>query len=306
VDNLRKNISNIGMSKKYDFALVDAFTIEPLSGNPCSIVVGADGFSSKKMLAIAKEMNQSETAFLMTSSTSDLKARYFTPAEEIPLAGHPTIASIHLALELGLIDKNKDSISLELNEGPIKIGIQKDGNRNLISMFQRKPIFAEVHNPSEVLHLFNLQESDLLPNSVIQTVSTGTRQMFVPLKDHESLRKVKLDNDGYAAYQKKKNIFGPHFFVLNGITAEGDTFARHLSAPPDTPEDAFTGSATGGMAAYLWKYNLIKKNKFIAEQGHWMGRPGKAQVEIFGSSDNIETVCISGTATTVINGKLNL
>ncbi|MBL7544100.1 MAG: PhzF family phenazine biosynthesis protein [Bdellovibrionaceae bacterium] len=101
------------------------------------------------------------------------------------------------------------------------------------------------------------------------------------------------------------DIFGPHFFYLKGITNEGDTFARHLSAPPDTPEDAFTGSATGGMAAYLWKYNLIRKSKFIAEQGHWMGRPGKALVEIIGPRDNIETVCISGTAKTVVIGKLN-
>ncbi|MBL7544101.1 MAG: PhzF family phenazine biosynthesis protein [Bdellovibrionaceae bacterium] len=192
------------MTKTYDFALVDAFTTVPLSGNPCSIVVGADSLDSEKMLAIAKEMNQSETAFLMKSEAEDLKARYFTPAEEIPLAGHPSMASIHLALELGLIDKNKDSISLELNDGPIKIGIQRVGNEYTIQMFQRKPVFTEIHNPSEVLSLFNLRESDLLPNCMIQTVSTGTRQLMVPLKDHESLKKVKLDNDGYTAFQKKK------------------------------------------------------------------------------------------------------
>lgn len=294
------------MSKKFDFALVDAFTDRPLSGNPCAIVVEAESLSYEEMLSIAKEMNQSETAFLMKSEKFDLKARYFTPAEEIPLAGHPTIASVHLALELGLIDKNKDSISLELNDGPIGIEIQRNNNECHIRMFQRKPIFSEIHESSEVLRMFNIDEQDLIPGCKIQTVSTGTRQLMVPLKDHESLKKLKLDNDKYSAYQKKMNVFGPHFFCLKGNTSHGDTFARHLSAPPDTPEDAFTGSATGGMAAYLWKYNLINKNIFTAEQGHWMGRPGRATVEIIGSRDNIETVCISGTATTVINGKLNL
>lgn len=294
------------MSKTFDFALVDAFTTEPLSGNPCAIVVGADSLSSEKMLAIAKEMNQSETAFLMASEKADLKARYFTPAGEIPLAGHPTIASIHLALELGLLDKNKNSISLELNEGPIKVGIQRSEETCLIQMFQRKPIFAEIHESSEVLRLLNLQDSDLLPGCKIQTVSTGTRQLMVPLKDHESLKKAKMDNERYVAYQKKMNIFGPHLFCLKGASNEGNTFARHFCAPPDVPEDAFTGSATGGMAAYLWKYNLIQTPKFIAEQGHWMGRHGKALVEVIGPRDDIETVSISGTATTVVLGKLNL
>ena len=90
------------------------------------------------------------------------------------------------------------------------------------------------------------------------------------------------------------------------MTDEGKTFARHLSVPPDNPEDSFTGSATGAMAAYLWKYNLIESPKFIAQQGHWMGRPGKAFVEVIGPRDNIETVCIAGTATTVVRGKLAL
>jgi trans-2,3-dihydro-3-hydroxyanthranilate isomerase len=79
-----------------------------------------------------------------------------------------------------------------------------------------------------------------------------------------------------------------------------------LGVPPDTQEDAFTGSATGGMAAYLWKYGLLKKKTFVAEQGHWMGRPGKAFVELIGPTEDIECVCVTGSAVTVVKGTLSI
>jgi trans-2,3-dihydro-3-hydroxyanthranilate isomerase len=100
------------------------------------------------MLSIAREMNQSETAFLMKSQTADLRARYFTPEREIPLAGHPTIASIHAALELGWLSANQAEISLELNEGPIRVGLEESPEGLLIRMFQRKPVFGEIHDPA--------------------------------------------------------------------------------------------------------------------------------------------------------------
>jgi trans-2,3-dihydro-3-hydroxyanthranilate isomerase len=93
---------------------------------------------------------------------------------------------------------------------------------------------------------------------------------------------------------------------MEGISQMGNTFARHFGVPPDTPEDPFTGSATGGMAAFLWKYNLIKVPKFIAEQGHWMGRPGQADVEVIGSRDHIKTVKVGGNAITILQGMLIL
>lgn len=290
--------------KKFKFALVDAFTDKALAGNPCAIVLGADKLTSSQMLAIAKEMNQSETAFLMKSKKSDLKARYFTPEKEIPLAGHPTIASIHYALQSKLI-KNKKSISLELNDGPIIVDIEKQKSKTLIRMHQRKPIFGEIHNPNEVLPIFGLSKEDI-GDYPIQTVSTGTRQLMIFVKSHEALKKVHMDCDAYRAYRSTKDFFSPHIFVLGGATKKGDTFAIHPGVAPDTSEDAFTGSATGGMAAYLYKHGFITKKKFTAEQGHWMNRPGSAVVQIVGESRDIESVSVAGTAKTVIEGILTL
>jgi trans-2,3-dihydro-3-hydroxyanthranilate isomerase len=295
---------------KLDFALIDAFADRPFTGNPCTVVFGADALSDEQMLAIAKEMNQSETAFILRTSTSDLKARYFTPEREIPLAGHPTIATVHAALERGLLrtPSVQTSLSLELHEGPIRVEVEvREKSDRLIRMFQRKPVFGETHDPDEVLPLFGLSAEDLLGgNCKIQTVSTGTRQLMVPLKSHESLKKLNMNAPAYKKYRESKTFFSPHFFTLQGVSKDAQTFARHLGTPPDTLEDAFTGSATGAMAAYLWKYGLIQQPRFIAEQGHWMSRPGRAWVEVLGPPQDIDSISVAGTAVTVASGTLSL
>ncbi|MBZ0300956.1 MAG: PhzF family phenazine biosynthesis protein, partial [Anaerolineae bacterium] len=102
------------------------------------------------------------------------------------------------------------------------------------------------------------------------------------------------------------DFFSPHLFCLEGVTATGRTFARHFGTPPDTLEDPFTGSATGGMAAYLWHYGLIDTPSFWAEQGHWMQRPGVGYAEVVGPPDAIETVQVGGAAVTVLRGELML
>jgi len=108
----------------------------------------------------------------------------------------------------------------------------------------------------------------------------------------------------YKEYHTGSDFFSPHLFCLEGVTAEARTFARHPGVPPDTTEDPFTGSATGGMAAYLWHYGLIDPPCFIAEQGHWMDRPGQARVEVIGPRADIETVKVGGKAVTIMTGEL--
>jgi trans-2,3-dihydro-3-hydroxyanthranilate isomerase len=297
------------MNRTFGYALVDAFTTTPLGGNPCAVVFDADSLSAEEMLAIAREMNQSETAFVLRSERCDLRARYFTPEREIPLAGHPTIATVSAAFAAGLLPKSEGSylkIRLELNDGPIDVEIDSATKPPLVRMFQRKPIFGETHDSKIVLPLFGLGEDDLLPGATIQTVSTGTRQMMVPLNSQTSLRKLSLKAEEYKAYRAGKDFFSPHLFCLGGISSDAATFARHPGVAPDAGEDAFTGSATGGMAAYLWRYGFLKDPKFIAEQGHWMARPGRAFVEVIGPRDGIESVVVAGSAVTVVRGELTL
>lgn len=293
----------------YPLMQVDAFTTQPLTGNPCAVVFEADALTTAQMLAIASEMNLSETAFVMRSAQADFRVRYFTTTDEIPLAGHPTIATTHALIETGrfVLQGDTTTLTLELQVGPIRVDIvAKDGAVQQMVMTQKPPQFLAHHDPTVVMPLFGLTPDDLVADAPIQTVSTGTPQLMMAVRDLEALRRIQLNIPAYIAYRQQAGFFSPHLFCVQGVTAEGQTFARHFGTPPTLMEDPFTGSATGGMAAYLWRYGLLESPNFIAEQGHWMGRPGRAWVEVVGGREAIETVRVGGQAVVVVRGELVL
>jgi trans-2,3-dihydro-3-hydroxyanthranilate isomerase len=290
--------------KSYTLWQVDAFTNQALGGNPCAIVFSADDLSAETMQAIAREMNLSETAFVLRSTIADVRARYFTPEEEIPLAGHPTIATVFalFASQRLRLTGVHTIISLELRDGPIAVEVvAPHGAVEQVIMSQRKPQFLATY-PAEVVGVWGLAESDLLPGLPLQVVSTGTPQLMIPLRNLDALRRLNVDLAAYRRLREQADFFSTHLFCLGGATPVGQTFARHL-APF---EDPFTGSATGGMGAYLWHYGLIDRPTFVAEQGHWMQRPGQATVEVVGPRHDIETVKVGGAAVTVVRGELIL
>jgi len=292
--------------KRLQVLQIDAFTKEPYRGNPCAVVLEADALSAIAMQDIAMEMNLPETAFVLSSDRADFRARYFTPSQEIPLAGHPTIATTFALFETDRVSyDDQEEVQLELEAGVITVDIAgSDSGRPLITMSQRRPEFGEIYDPADVLPAFGLEESDALPDTPIMTVSTGTPQLMVPLASLESLRTARLRVDRYRELRASGDFFSPHLFVTEGLTPRGSTFARHFGLPPDVYEDPFTGSATGGMAAYLWHHRLIEEPSFVAQQGHDMGRPGEAFVEVVGPPEAIETVKVGGFAVDVMRGTL--
>jgi trans-2,3-dihydro-3-hydroxyanthranilate isomerase len=295
------------------YLLVDAFTTEPLRGNACAVVLDADALTPAIRQRLAREFNQSETAFVNRAApgSAEFTVRYFTPAEEIPLAGHPTIATVTALLHAGRLALPADGsplvLTLHLLDGPIRVDVLPGaaGQPPLVWMTQRAPVFGAVHAPAAVLPLFGLTVNDVLPSAPIQTVSTGTPQLMVPLRDHAALRRAHVaDAAGLAAYRAASDFFSPHLFCLGGATAAGATYARHFGTPPDISEDPVTGSATGGMAAYLWHHGYLDAPNFIAEQGHDMGRAGTVQVRVSGPREAIEAVQIGGTGVVVLEGGL--
>lgn len=293
----------------YPFMQVDAFTRHPMGGNPCAILFEADDLDVATMQALAREMNLSETAFVRRSDVADFGVRYFTPAEEVPLAGHPTIATTYALVETGRapLNGNPTRLTLELQVGPITVDVYStDGVVTNVVMTQKKPAFLEIHDPEEVLPIFGLASGDLVPDVPIQTVSTGTPQLMLPLRTHDALRNLHIDQPALTALRRKAHFFSTHLFCVHGLTPGGRTFARHFATPPDLFEDPFTGSATGGMGAYLWHYGLIDTPSFVAEQGHWMHRPGQATVECIGPREDIEAVKVGGSAATIIRGEVAL
>jgi trans-2,3-dihydro-3-hydroxyanthranilate isomerase len=291
------------------FMQVDAFTSVPLQGNPCAVVFEADGLAAEQMLAIAREMNLSETAFVLRSERADVRARYFTPAEEIPLAGHPTIATLYALVETGRLAPvdGLATVQLELEAGIIPVEVEVAGGRaRRVTMSQLAPQFLRTYSATEVMAAFGLEPEAALPGALLQTVSTGTPQLMAPLRDQEALRRAQIDVAAYRVLKAAGDFFSVHLFCLQGFTPAGQTSARHLGVPPDTFEDPFTGSATGGMAAYLWRYGLLDEPRIVAEQGHWMERPGEALVEVIGPREAISTVRVGGAAVAVAWGELAL
>lgn len=291
----------------YPFFQVDAFTNQALGGNPCAVLMECGDLDEPTMQALALEMNLSETAFILSFSEKDVVVRNFTPAEEIPFAGHPTIATCSALIDSGkLVLKNaKTEIKFHIGSLEIPVRIQQKENRQTwITMTQPQPQFLAIHPAEETVKVFGLSLDDILPGYPIQTVSTGTPQLMVPVRDHAALKKTNMNFSAYANLKTHSDFFSPHLFCLGGVTPDGKTFARHFGLPPDTIEDPFTGSATGAMAAYLWHYGLLDESKFIAEQGHWMNCPGRALVEIIGSVDSIQGVKVSGQAVTVARGEI--
>src|SRR5215207_1806777 len=163
----------------YSLYQVDACTTQPLRGNPCAVIFDCADLNGDTMLAIAREMNLSETSFVWRMDDGRFCARYFTPAEEIPLAGHPTIATVYALVDSGRLKLDDDTLKLQLvlRDGPVDVEVfARDNSVERVVMSQRKPQFLSTYLPTDVLPAFGLDEADLFPGSVIQTVSTGTPQ----------------------------------------------------------------------------------------------------------------------------------
>jgi trans-2,3-dihydro-3-hydroxyanthranilate isomerase len=157
----------------FPFQQGDAFTDRPLGGNPCAIFFETDEMSEETMQALAREMNLSESVFVRRSEVADFGVRYFTPAEEIPLAGHPTIATTYALIDTGrlALTGRETTLTLELKVGPIKVEVLADdaGRVQSIVMTQKKPTFLATYDPADIQAVFGLSSTDLLSDLPIQT-----------------------------------------------------------------------------------------------------------------------------------------
>ncbi|MEM1383254.1 MAG: PhzF family phenazine biosynthesis protein [Pseudomonadota bacterium] len=289
------------------FVWVDAFTDRPFGGNPCAVVFDADAVPVETRLAYTRETRLSECAFVVASDTADFGARYYLATREIPLAGHPTIATC-AALEAAGLLEGRDRFTLEVGAGVMPIEIRRRGAQTEFAMTQFAPVFGPAVTAGTVAEIYGLTAEDVVAPP--QIVSTGTAFCVTVLRDHDALRRAKLDVAGLEALRMQVGgadaaLMEPFLVTVQGAEA-GDTFSRLLLAPPLPPEDPFTGSATGAMAAYLWHRGLIGRPDFVAEQGHWMGRPGSANVEVLGPPEAISGVIVAGSGVVLMEGTVGL
>ncbi len=288
----------------YSFDWVNAFTTDRFGGNGCVVVHDAGEVPLDTRMALVRETSLSECAYLVPSGKADFGARYYLPHAEIPLAGHPTIATVASLVDRGLVGEG--SFTLEVGAGVMPIDVTSDGT---ITMTQPAPRFGEEQDPQTIAGIYGLNASDIVGTP--QIVSTGTPFCIAVLSSHEALRRAQIDAEALKAFQREADTDGgkllePFLVTLDGATPAGNTFARLILAPPMPPEDPFTGSATGCMAAYLWHHGMIERSSFVAEQGHWMGRPGAASVEVLGPRDAITGIRVGGKGVICMRGEVAL
>ncbi|SDD06411.1 PhzF family phenazine biosynthesis protein [Ruegeria marina] len=285
----------------HDFDWVDAFTDRAFGGNGCAVVHGGAGLHAETCMAFVRETSLVECTFTGPSDVADVRVRYFLASREIPFAGHPTIATVAALRSRGFLDK--DDLVLETGAGLVPVRISGEE----IEMTQVAPQFGAQIPADLVARVVGLPVDAIV--SPPQMVSTGLPFCITVLRDRAALDAAVLDVGALRDLASSQGYDGsdmlePFMVTLSGATGAGDTYARLLIAPPSPPEDPFTGSATGAMAAYLWKHGLMDKDTFIAEQGHGMGRPGRARVTRVGPSDAMTGIKVAGPSFVLMRGQV--
>src|ERR1035437_5587130 len=277
--------------KEYGVVYIDAFTNTPFAGNPCAVLPKAEGLSDEQMQAIARETNLNETSYVLSSDKANFRVRYFTPRNEIPFAGHPTIATAFLLAREGYISLQEPvtRITLEFKIGVLPVDIEvKNGKPQRVIMTQQPPTFGMTFDAQEVAPCLGLQVGDLRSDCPSQVVSTGVAFLIVPVREVSVLGKVKMDREALAKLVDKAGVSAAYLFSLGGFKEEADTHAR-LFDPRGTSEDPYTGSAAGAIGCFVIRYGLKKGPVLRAEQGNFVNRPGEGLLEIKNSPDKIES-----------------
>lgn len=286
----------------YPFDWVDAFTDQPFGGNGCAVVYDDGALDDETCMKFTRETSLVECTFVGPSDVADMKVRYFLAEREIPFAGHPTIATVVSAVARKRV--SGPHLTLETGAGVLDIEVSEGGP---VTMTQAKPEFGQVVPMDLVARVVGLSADDIV--SPPQVVSTGLPFCVTVVRDMDAVKRAKLDIDALAEFRngikhKDADVMEPYVVTLQGATADGDTFGRLMLAPPNPPEDPFTGSATGCVAAYLWTHGLIDSRRYVAEQGHGLGRPGRADVEILGPRDDISGIKVGGTGVIIMRGEM--
>jgi len=290
------------MGRSFEVIWVDAFTTTPLKGNACAVLLDARGLDDAMMQAIARETNLSETSFVFPGDAeSDFNVRYWTPNGEIPMAGHPTIATAHALHENGGIERDSDMVRLKMPAAVVPVTIRR-GTPTVYAMSQPAPTFMATLARQAAAAALAIHEDDLLPGMTPQTVSTGTPQLMIPLASPEVLDRVEPDR--HALFPAgDREWFSVHVFAPTG--GDPALISRHFADFGDVKEDPFTGSATGGMAAYCARYGILSERAYTVAQGMHVHRPGRAEVTVGGDPPGaVGRITVAGPAVTVFRGTL--
>lgn len=293
------------------YELWDVFTTEPFAGNPLAVVPDASGLSNAQMQRVANEFNLSETSFVLPSETAeknaDVRARYFTPAQELPMAGHPSVGTV-FALEKAAVFAGRDRVTLTLNVGPVEMTLERDGETlKRVWMNQGVPELLETFDEAQVAQALGLAVSDLEPDMPVQLGSAGNPFLLVPVVSLDALARVQVSLSELSRVLRGDHDHrGVFIFTRNALAA--DVRARMFGVTNRLYEDPATGSAHGPLGAYLAAHTDILQGhhaEFVSHQGVEMGRKSELFVRLERLAAGVQ-VSVGGAAVKVGAGELFL
>jgi trans-2,3-dihydro-3-hydroxyanthranilate isomerase len=290
--------------RKFAFVQLDVFTSQPLEGNSLAVVLDGCGLSDPEMQALAREMNLSETTFILPRDKSvererGVRVRIFTVQEELPFAGHPTLGTaFQLRGSTGVHE-----IVLELNVGKVPVRFEEKAGQPIFGeMTQVNPEFGARHDLEEVARAAGLRGRDIDPALPIQTISTGLPYTVVPIRSLDIMRDLHVDPRGSAEYLERS---GGKFFYFVSREAVDPAARLHARMMFYNGEDPATGSAAGCAAAWMVAHGVARPDEQVMiEQGVEMKRPSRIFVRASREDDRVVNVRVGGNVVEVLRGEI--
>ncbi len=299
---------------------VDAFTTKPFAGNYAGVVPEGNGLTDAQMLAVAREMNVSETAFVLPPSTpnADLRIRWFTPGEEVPLCGHATVASFHILSEEGRWGMERPgsyAFRLETRSGILAVNVEKGTDGAQIEFELPVPVFRPFDvPPGSILSALGLPAA----SCDSQWPVVAENYLYLPVRGLKELAAIRPDYVRLEEACRAISVLGVSVFTLETIEAGSSVHSRFFAPGLGVNEDPVTGSANGPLGVYLRRFVHASGQRlpsstlpdgrvvYVGEQGDEVDRPGRVAIRILPDGNEVKRVWIVGRAVTVLRGTMTI
>jgi trans-2,3-dihydro-3-hydroxyanthranilate isomerase len=300
------------------FYQADVFTGDPFGGNPVAVFPDAQGLSDYQLQQIAREMNLSETVFVLppTDRAAIVRLRIFTPTQELPFAGHPVLGTFYVLAQLGLIAATDGvtRVMQECNIGLFSVELHaREGEVTLVVMTQPKPEFLGPVGAME--DVYEIARALGLPKYVItemkwpiEVVSTGLPVIIVPVRTLTAVRSIQPDASAIMDLCSRFGANGLMAFTTVTVEPSATVHARMFAPSIGILEDPATGSASGALGAYLVQNGVVDvapTTEIVIEQGYEIERPSQIFVRVESDDDIIQTVKVGGQCVMVVEGTLS-
>ncbi len=292
---------------RYQFYILDVFAEEKYAGNQLAVIRDAAAISDSHMLRITREMNYSETTFILSEQPREggYDVRIFTPGAEVPFAGHPTLGTAFV-IQHEIMKEPSDTVILNLKVGRIPVGFHTiDSKEEILWMKPNEPIFGQTFKPDEIVQFLSVSREDIDERFPIQHVSIGVDFLFVPLTSLDAVRRAAVVRDKLFDWIKDKQAKTIFVFCPETYRAENHMNVRLFADYFGVPEDPATGSANACLAGYLVKHRYFGSDKIDirVEQGYEISRPSLLYLRAENKQEKID-VSVGGKVIMVAKGQL--